>query len=125
MKISDMKNLNLMPKDSNKRSLEEDEISAFRTLIDNQGDFSTISPEARQQLNKLKLVSSAENMPEGFLIDFSLNFLSMQGTWNFHNRRNGGMSSNPIPSEWKNISQLSLDKLLENARNIKKTKNKK
>ncbi len=117
MKISDLKNVNLVSEDDSASLVEKPDLNAVLDLIRQQGDFSAISPEAAEQLRKLKLDAGNGQLPEGAFVRFSIDVLSHQGTWNFF--KNGmdlGNDITTIPDEWLEHGTITLEKLISTTR---------
>lgn len=112
MKI-DLRDFQLAKKGADDDSFNQTQLSAFQAWVDAQGNLEEVSPEARKELRKLKLESKGDQIPEGLIVDFSLNFLSNEGTWNFHNRRFGTDNSTPIPDDWSKANKLSLESVID------------
>ena len=115
MKLENFKNLNIEARDKKGREIMGKDLDAIQELIDKQGNIAEMSEEGRVQLRKLRMIQSNEMMPEGFFFDFSLNILSMQGTWNFHNRRFGKPFKDPIEDHLHRVREVSLEKVLKDA----------
>ena len=109
MKIENFKNLKIETRDGDE-SISESQYEAFQELIEKQGNMLEVSDESQIQLKKLKVVSPADFGDQNFFADFSLNVLSMEGTWNFHNRRMGDQLTRP-----GRLEGFSVGKALEHA----------
>jgi hypothetical protein len=120
MKMKDFKNFKIEPRSGDEKSIEPSQFEAFQELIKKQGNMAEVSEENRAQLRKLRMVQSLDPTIAGFFIDFSLNILSMQGTWNFHNRRMGSDIVTPIDPNL--LRSVSLDVALKEAVKLKDVK---
>lgn len=113
MNMKDFKNFTIENKLGSEKGMQPTDFKAFQELIDKQGNIAEVSAETRDQLRKLRMVQSVDPSIAGFFIDFSLNVLSMEGTWNFHNRRMGSDISTPINPDV--LRSFSLDTALKEA----------
>ena len=113
MNMKDFKNFKIEARKSESLDITPAQFEAFQQLIKKQGNISELTDSTRAELRKLKMVQSIDPSVAGFFIDFSLNILSMQGTWNFHNRRMGSDITTPIDPDI--LKSLSLEKALKQA----------